>query len=185
MLIPLGFLAGSGGGVDTDFELIETQILGSSTPSITFTGLGTYSSTYKHLQIRVSASHDQAGGNGIFMRVNGDTGSSYSYHELGGNASSVFSGAASGQTNIQVVVGLRQSLSNNAFGAAVIDILDAYSTTKNKTVRSLSGQPSTDSLILLSSGAWLNTASITSITLGMLTGNISTKSRFSIYGLKG
>ena len=178
--------AGAGGGAAfaSDYELIETQILGTATPSITFSSLSTYSSTYKHLQIRAAVGHTNAGsGNALYFRLNGDTGTNYSYHEMGGNGSSVYSTGAA-NTNSPLAVALRQPLSNTAFGGGVIDFLDAYSTTKNKTVRSLNGAQSTDSIIILSSGVRLNTEAISSITLFVPSGNISVNSRFSIYGIK-
>jgi hypothetical protein len=51
---PLGILsaAGAGGGVAGDYELISSEILGTTAASVTFSSLGDYSSTYKHLQIR-------------------------------------------------------------------------------------------------------------------------------------
>jgi hypothetical protein len=69
-----------------------------------------------------------------------------------------------------------------------VDLLDAYSTTKNKTTRSLSGGivQSSESGVALSSGLWRSTSAITSATLLSGTGsNLSIGSRFSIYGIKG
>jgi hypothetical protein len=178
-------LVGNEPFTSSDFQLITTTILPSNQSSVVFNNLNDYSSDYKHLQIRAIASHDQAGGNAVTLRMNGDTGSNYSYHELLGNAANVLSGNLVSQTSIPAALGLRQSLGNTAFGAGIIDLFDVYSTTKNKTIRSLTGQPATDSLILLSSGAWLNTTPITSLTLTAANGNLTTNSRFSLYGIRG
>jgi len=169
--------AGAGGVVaDTSYELIESVILGSSQASITFSSLGTYSSSYKHLQIRASAKSTSF--DNMFMRLNGDTGSNYAYHRLIGNGSAVSSLASSSQTSMVCGVHDSESAGN------VIDLLDVYSTTKNKTVRSIYGIASTT--IRFNSGLWLSTASLTSILLlptGALT--FSSGSRFSLYGIKG
>jgi hypothetical protein len=184
MLIPLGFLAGSG-AVASDYELIETQILGSSTPSITFSNLGTYSSTYKHLQIRAVTRSNTSGGAGAMqVRLNGDTGANYAWHRLGGYGSNpVQSGAGTSQTFMGIGFIVYSDQPANVFGASVLDILDPYSTTKNKTVRSFAGVPNT---IELRSGAWFNTNSVTSVLIkpdGSETFAIG--SRFSLYGIKG
>ncbi len=187
---PLGILsaAGAGGGAVGDYELIETQILGSSQTGITFSSLATYASTYKHLQIRYTArssiSGTQDGGTGI--RLNGDSGSNYSSHNLIGNGSTVSSNAFTSQTYMfsQTING--NTSAADAFGAGVIDLLDCYSTTKNKTLRWLNGFTGSVSGIRLGSGAWLNTASVTSITIDARDGNsYLTGSRFSLYGIKG
>jgi hypothetical protein len=74
----------------------------------------------------------------------------------------------------------------SAFGAGVIDILDAYSTTKNKTMRTLNGLSGGEVNIRVGSGLWRNTNAITSVTIfDADSTNLVTGSRFSIYGIKG
>ena len=189
MLIPLGFLAGSGFGFESDYELIESYILGSAQSSVTFSSLGDYSSTYKHLQIRATGRTVEAttSNRNIALRLNGDTGANYSAHSVRGDGSNVGSTGVSSQTSIQredFFVG--NSATANAFGGAVIEILDPYSTTKNTTIRILTGLNASASKISLMSGAYYNTASITSIEVFVGNGqNIQTGSRFSLYGIKG
>jgi hypothetical protein len=191
-LFPLGILSAAGaGGVAGDYELIQTQILGSNTPSITFSNLGEYSSTYKHLQIRFAGRATTADhGTELAIRFNSISTNSYSWHYLraGGNGSNVSSSAGS-TTNGMFVGQFSASLAaTNNFGAGVIDILDAYSTTKNKTVRGFSGF--TDSglnRINLYSGSFQSTNSTTSLIISTqnFTDNIITGSRFSLYGIRG
>jgi hypothetical protein len=79
MLIPFGILsaAGAGGG----YELIETQILGSDAASVTFSSLGSYSSVYKHLQLRWTARTTRvATETQIFLRTNSNNSANYSSH---------------------------------------------------------------------------------------------------------
>jgi uncharacterized membrane protein len=186
-LFPLGILSAAGaGGVQGDYELISTQIVvGSSTTSISF-DVSSFASTYKHLQIRMTARN--SGGTGIgdtLFRLNSDTGSNYSAHSLGGYDDGIFSGGGGSRTSIGVG---RMPFSNqaaNAFGASVIDILDPFSTTKNTTVRSLQGVSATNAGIELRSGAWYNTASVTTISLTVASDTLVAGSRFSIYGLRG
>jgi hypothetical protein len=184
MLIPLGFLAGSGGvALDTSYELIESTILGTAQSSVTFTGLSAYSATYKHLQIRaVARSTFASAADGYKVTFNNASGYTYGYHLLIGTGSSVVSAASS--SNVYMIAGdmPANSATANAFGASVMDILDAFSTTKNKTMRSLTG----DASIRLTSGFPIATAAIGDIKLETLNGgNYAVGTRVSLYGVKG
>jgi hypothetical protein len=179
-LFPLGILSAAGAEVaGPAYELIESTILTGTQASITFSNLGTYSSTYKHLQIR--ATHKSSSSDDFFLlRFNGDTGSNYAWHQLGGEGSVVFSGGATSQTAI--TAGQNPSTTASRFAATVIDLLDVYSTTKNKTIRLLTGNADVNKVILRS-GVFLSTASTTSLTLSVT--NFTAGSRFSLYGIKG
>jgi len=184
MLIPFGVLSAAGAEVEAGaFELIATTILGSSTPSVTFSNLGDYSSTYKHLQIRMT-SRDDIGGTvqNFEFAINGVAGTSYATHYLIGNGSTVASSADISQAFHRVGVSASTGATANAFAATVIDVLDPYSTTKNTTVRSLSGLGGTS--IRLISGLFNNTAAVASIRINNFS-NFVAGSRFSIYGIKG
>jgi hypothetical protein len=173
----------------SDYELISSTILGSSTPSVTFSSLGDYASTYKHLQLRTLTRNDNATNDReLYIRFNGDTTSSYASHRLTGNGSTVTNGSDISKTSIELrqgVIGANQTA--NIFGAAVIDILDFSSTSKNTTIRSLMGHHgSANRIVHLYSGFFNNTAAITSINLRTLDGvNFVAGSRFSLYGIKG
>lgn len=184
MLIPFGVFsaAGAGGGASAgDYELIQSNILGSDTSSITFSSIP---STYKHLQVRMVAAEPTGGNGAITMRFNGDSAGNYSMHYLEGRGSSVVSGSyGTSATEIYALWSRGLASYPNQWGAGIVDILD-YRGTKNKTVRSLNGQP--DSRICLWSGAWYSTSAVTSITFNPLfTANIASGSRFSLYGIKG
>jgi hypothetical protein len=123
-----------------------------------------------------------------FVKVtfNADT-TGYARHALYGNGSSV---ASYGLTDIISTPDLPgNSAGSGQFGAVVMDILDAFETTKNKTTRALGGASGSVNRIQLDSGLWIDTSAITSIKLE--SGNASegaglaTGTRFSIYGLKG
>jgi len=184
-LFPLGILSAAGaGGVQGDYELIETQILGSNQASITFSSLGTYSSTYKHLQIRYTARSTTADTDDIVqLNLNATgVGTSQRNHELRGNGSVVASSDRTDLYRFGYISGATSTA--NSFGAGIIDALDPYSTTKNKTFRSFNGMTSA-TLVTLSSLLWANTASITSIGVVCRLGSFVTGSRFSLYGIKG
>jgi hypothetical protein len=166
----------------SDYELISTTILTTNEASITFSNLGDYSSTYKHLQIRAVAKTDAGGNNNGGLRLNGDTGSNYAWHHMVAVPTSVVGDAQTSQTSMQLFY-----LSTTEYGSAVIDILDAYSTTKNKTLRILQGN-TLSNRVSLSSGLFMSTASTTSVTLlANRSGSAAYQigSRFSIYGIRG
>ena len=186
MLIPLGILESSG-ALPGDYELIQTQILTSSQPSITFSNLGNFSTTYKHLQIRLAARSTFSGtlGDSLRLRINSDTGANYVNHGLLGNGSSVSSYASTGQSALFQQRLTSAGMGASSFGAIVIDILDPYAT-KNKTIRSMGGFADGTPRIELTSGLWLNTSSPTAIELA--SGNSAdfvAGSRFSLYGIRG
>jgi hypothetical protein len=188
-LFPLGILSAAAGGApfSSDYELIQTQILGSSQASVVFSSLGDYSSTYKHLQIRMTVRTTRTDSNSDFIlfRFNGDTSTNYQAHRLYGNGSSVISEAVSGQNGIFLQRYVTADVAN-VFGGSVLDILDPYSTTKRKTIREFSGFVATNKEINLNSGFFIDAgASITSITL--IGGSVAFAAgcRFSLYGLKG
>jgi hypothetical protein len=186
MLIPFGILSSAAGvEVGETYELISTEILTASQASVTFSSLATYASTYKHLQIRMTTRDNRGGAeNSLRVQFNADTASNYSSHLLNGNGSSVSSGS---ELDTNMLAGRSTSTSSaaNNFGAGVIDILDSFSTTKNKTLRSLSGSTN-DNRITLFSGSYRSTSALSQITLfPAVSGSFVTGCRFSLYGIRG
>ena len=188
-LFPLGILSAAGaGGFSSDFDLISTQVLGSDQASITFSSLGGFSSSYKHLQLRIVG---RTNGANAFpgIQFNGDTAANYLNHTLQGNGSSVSSSVDLSRTNAVLGPLDYSSSPTNAFGAIVVDILDAFDSTKNTTGRAFAGrntQPAGASIVSIYSQLWRNTASITSITIvNNFSDSFVTGSRFSLYGIKG
>jgi hypothetical protein len=186
MLIPFGILSAAA-GVEAvgDYELIESAILTSNESSVTFSNLGTYSSTYKHLQIRGLARKNATGSDRILTRFNSDSGSNYAFHELTGDGSSVSSAGATSQTYAYLSIMLRSDETANNFSPFVADILDPFSSTKNTTARSLTGNTASFNRVRLMSAVWLSTASITSISLTAQADSFVAGSRFSLYGVRG
>jgi len=184
---PLGILSAAGAavGFESDYELISTTVLAGTAASVTFSSLGDYSSTYKHLQFRVAAQGTTNNAN-IGFSFNGDTGNNYAWHSLFGQGSSVSADSSINRANIIGSIPVVASSNTNQFTGSVIDILDAYNTSKFVTTRSLHGRASGGgNLIELDSGLWRDTASLTSVAFTITTGNINTGSRFSLYGIKG
>lgn len=165
----------------TAYESIETQTLGvSGALSVTFSSIP---STYTHLQIRYIARNSSLANNTI-IRFNGDSATNYSTHYLVGNGSSASAGAEVSSTYIYTDI---LSQTSTSFAPTVVDILDYANTNKYKTVRSLSGIDMNGSgTVWLASGAWRNTAAITSLTFSMPAGfTFAQYTQFALYGIKG
>jgi len=182
MLLPLGILASASGGAD--YELISTTVLGSAQASVTF-DVTAFASTYKHLQLRIVAQGTTAN-DSADLYFNNDSGSNYAWHSLYGDGSAVNTDNA---TNRSAGIPECPALLGSSYGVfsfAVIDILDAFSTSKFKTIRHINGRAvSSGNFIAQDSGLWRSTTATTSIKLQGRSYNINTGSRFSLYGLKG
>lgn len=156
--------------------------------SITFAGLPT-GGQYSHLQLRLIARTGNSANNDlIYYRFNGDSGSNYSWHYLQGyNGASAISSGASSQTTIYTWSSSANTSTANFFGAEIVDIFDYASTSKYKTLKNLGGVDNNGSgNINVTSGLWMNTNPINSITITNYSGtNFSEFSQFSLYGVKG
>ena len=179
------------GSVPSSEYLIDTRILDTAVPSITFDNLSQFAGIYKHLRFvistRTSSAHILSFPN---IRFNGDSGTNYSWHVMTGtNGGGVGGATASNETSILFhIANAASSTSSNAYAPAIMDILDFSLTSKNKTIRSFSGvvaDGTFNTQIRLFSGHWRNTAAINSVTFFEKTysGNWLAGSRFSLYGV--
>lgn len=178
-------LAGNPAFIPGDFVSIATVSGNGSFSSATFSSIP---STYRSLQIRIIARGTRAfAAEQLYVRLNGDGGSNYAYHYLYGDGSGV---AASGATtNVFLVNEFPAANENvNVFSSSIIDIIDANSASKNKTMRSLSGYDNNGYVAnyagksWFGSGVWLNTAAVTSITV-LSNGNFATGTSIALYGI--
>ena len=183
MLIPLGFL---GTGVKAGFELIQTQVLASSAASVTFNLSALQQATYKHLQLRIVGRTDRASNqDGAKIRFNGGTSTNYAFQQLSGSGTSVtgYSDATSLYWYLPIGALSASTAVANSFGVSVSDILDAFSTAKNKSMRVLSGDANG---VVFTAGLWVDTSAISAISIQPDQGtNFVSGSRFSVYGVRG
>ena len=165
----------------TTYEPIQSVTATGSSTIISFTSIP---QTYKHLQLRILGANNDSGSSYNYIQFNGDTGNNYAAHQLFGDGSSA---QANGFTGInQIYIQRIPGSITNTFGGVVLDILDYALTTKNKTVRMLGGFDANGSgRISLSSGLWLNTNAVTSMTLGTGGTLWLQNSQVALYGIKG
>ena len=171
--------------VTNSYQSIATTTLSSAASSITFTSIP---STYTHLQVRYMARGTLADVNiDIYCWINGDTTQSkYSRHYLRGNgASATASGSAASTTAIAGTATAANSTAS-MFGVGVIDILDYTNTNKYKTTRSLSGEDQNGSGNLwFFSNLFMDSSTVSSLTIAPQSANFATYSSFALYGIKG
>ena len=161
------------------FESIATVSGTGSSASVTFSSIP---STYTNLQIRATV-FTTSNGYGLAFQANGDGGSNYTYHRLSGDGTSPFAGGAASQTYTQFF-GYAQGTDSTYPTVFVLDILDAFNTSKYKTFKVLVGEDKNGSgEVGLFSGVWMSASAISSLTIlsGM---NFSTNSKFELYGVK-
>jgi hypothetical protein len=176
------------------FVLLESVVLTSQQASVEFTNLlSKYGANYEHLQIRWVGQTFSASGADITeigMRLNGDTGTNYGRHLLYGTPNTNLTSAATlGITHLRVGMATK-STQTSIFSGNVIDVADPFSSSKHTTIKAFGGYYSANvafrSWIGLESGAWYNTAAVTSLTLFSTDSqNFMPGSRFSLYGIRG
>jgi hypothetical protein len=178
----LGIVASSILKVTSSYESIAS-ITPSGVSTITFSSIP---STYVSLQVRAIAKRDSASTSGSSnLQLNSDTGSNYTRHFLRGSGSAATAGGSTSQTSIECFEHTGNDASvANMMGVLICDIQDYASTTKYKTVRTISGNDQNGAgNIYLTSGLWLSTSAVTSITFFSSTNYLNTT--FALYGIKG
>ena len=179
--ITAGLFAGGAVAVANSYESIATTTVGSGGSStITFSSIP---STYKHLQIRGITKN---GSNAyILFRYNGDGNQNYTWHSASGDGAATGTGAAATGAFPGTPITQSQGGGTNIFSPIVLEVLDYTNTSKYKVHRSLNGFDNNGSgSIGLTSGMWVNTAAVTSITFALSAGSFSEFTQLALYGIK-
>lgn len=155
------------------YDLLDSVTLSSSASSVTFSSID---QSYRDL-IFVAVSTTSAGGS-RFGRVNGDSGTNYSYVVMIGYGSSTYS--YSGSTD-RLYQDFATSASTTNPATAVWQFMDYSATDKHKTLIMRDG--GADKAVQAFAQRWANTSAITSLTFSVNTGNFNVGSQFSIYGV--
>jgi hypothetical protein len=160
----------------TTYEPIATTTLGSAQSSVTFSSI---SGSYTDL---VLITNSATGVNDIdmYIQVNSDTATNYSWTRLSGNGSAAASSRGS-NSSLGYRVG-NMSGSNVGQNNAIVQFLNYSNTTTNKTILSRSNNASL--LVEAYVGLWRSTSAITSMDIKTQSGNFSIGSTFTLYGIK-
>lgn len=169
--------------------LIQRTTLSADAATVSFTSIP---QTYASLQIRILGKGINTGADvGLYFKVtvNSDTGSNYARHFLYGNGSATGAVGASSATPpiIGKIATNWTSTGTSTYGVGIIDIHDYASTTKNKTIRSISGVDANTAggWIQLSSGLWQSTSAITRLDFETSSNDWMSGTTFALYGMKG
>ena len=184
----VGYLGGGAPVSTNSYESIQTVTVGSGGASSIL--LSSIPNTYTHLQIRgitKDTGQNNNNTNSPYLNINNDSGSNYAIHALRGDGNTATAFGYASQPSITLYGGGIGNATSSIFGGFITDILD-YTTNKNKTVRTLAGNDSNGvgvNHISLSSGVWLSTNAINSLTITAASGgNFTQYSQFSLYGVK-
>ena len=167
------------------YTLIASNVLGSSTTSVTFSSI---SSSYDDLAIRLSARSDVAStSEGIKLEFNSDTGTNYSSSNLTGNGTSALGFVYSNQT----VCLFPRSLNGDTVTANVFGSWEAYisqyanSSTNPICTFGVGENNATGAFMGFGAGLYRNGSGISSIKITNANNtNFLATSSFYLYGIK-
>ena len=152
------------------YEPIATTTLGSAVSTYTFTSIP---STYTDLVLIINGT--VGSGVSTTLRFNSDSGSNYSFTGINGNGSSASSFRSSGTT--EIATGEIRTYNSTI----ILNIQNYSNSTTYKTL--LSRANTASDYVQAFVGMWRNTNAVTSITMGLASGNYSTGTTFTLYGI--
>jgi hypothetical protein len=129
--------------------------------------------------------------NSLYMNFNGVTGTSYSWHKIEalGTGTPNSNGIAS-QGSMWIGGNTANNYTSGIYAAHITDIMDYTNTGKYKTIKTLGGFDTNGTgtepgHVTLTSGTYMSTDAITSITITKSGQNQLANSHFALYGIKG
>jgi hypothetical protein len=154
------------------YDLIASNVLGSSASSIEFASIG---SSYRDLIVVCEVLGASSSAANLAIQFNSDTGSNYSAVVMSGNGST----ATSSSTTTTSISGFGSDGTTRVL--TVFQVMD-YATDKHKSVLSRSNRA--DSVVQARAARWANTAAINSVTLtDSLANGYAAGSSFYLYGI--
>jgi hypothetical protein len=168
------------GGPPGTYESISTVTVGgTSQSSISFTSIP---STYTHLQLRGIL---LANGASPQIRFNSDSNANYSNHLMYGGGTNPPGTGSNTSISAMYIGGSNTGTSSSHPFVFVTDILDYANSSKNTTMRTLSGVDQNGSgEVSIFSGGWHVTNPVTSVSV-ITNVNFTQYSSVALYGIKG
>lgn len=160
------------------YDSIATTTLGSAASSITFNSIAS-----SWTDLRVVFVVQNSASNTLNFRLNNDSGSNYSYTQLGGDGSSVYSAASTSQTQIQIGYGSGMPTSPN-WGLYTFDVFSYAGSTFKTVLTAMSVDKNGSGEANRNVGLWRSTSVITRIDLIANAGNFQAGTTATLYGIK-
>lgn len=157
----------------TTYEAIQTTTLGSAAADITFSSIP---ATYTDL-VLVYIGATVSNNINYYLRLNGDTGTNYSYTYLSGTGSAVGSGRGSTTAFLYIA----QNSSSSGPDIHIAQLQNYANTTTYKTVLDRWNEPTGN--VGATVGLWRSTSAITSVLLAANGSNIAAGSTCTLYGI--
>lgn len=160
------------------YELIESQVLGSSAPSVTFSAIP---ADWTDLKVVCSVRGTAAYVNQSYgITFNGTSTAGFSEIRLFGNGSSAYSGTATNTLEGVGAATTADTFSNDGF------YIPNYTSSnyKSYSIDNVGEDNATLAYAMLIAGLWSNTAAITSIIFTAVSGSFVANSSFYLYGIK-
>jgi hypothetical protein len=157
------------------YEKVATTTVGTATNLVSFTSI---SGSYTDL-VFIFTGTNATSSNGLRVRLNGDTGSNYSFTQLYSSGASALSGRGTSETSCSIFADVGASQST---GIAHFQNYSNATTYKTILSRGSSASTTVDSSV----GLWRNTAAITSMEFrlgGGGTSNFAVGCTFTLYGI--
>lgn len=160
------------------YKPIATTTLTSTSSSVTFSSLGSYTDIIVVASVACSTND-----NTVTFRLNGDASANYSNIQIRGNGSAATSQRSNDNGSIFVA---RDVCPTTTLGqhSLICNVMNYGNSSMYKTIMARSNTPlsqtynGTEATV----GVWRNTAAVTSITLGV-SGSFAIGSTFSLYGI--
>ena len=166
------------------YTLIESQVLGSSAASVTFSAIP---DTYTDLVFKFSVRSDRAATfDNIQARINADSGSNYSRTLLSGDGSSASSSRGSSESRWEFAVINGDTSTSNTFGNGEMYIPN-YISTANRPGSYSGAHEDNNATAYMRANAYLyrGSAALSSIEFSPQNGtNFLSGSSFYLYGIK-
>ena len=157
------------------YDPISSTTLAASASSVTFSGFPT-DGTYRDLVLIINA--DGTSQTELYIRMNGDSSSTYTSIRMQGSGSVAASATYSGTGGMRLN-GNGDIMTNFSF-SAIIQLFDFSTTNKHKTILSrTNSSQGVDACV----GRWPSTSAMTSLTAYPASGSFDVGSTFNLYGI--
>ena len=167
------------------FEAISSVTVPSGgVTSVNFVGI---SNAYSHLQVRMTVRDNYADPSGdIQMLINNQSAPIYAIQTLSGDRATAYGGAETVAAVNRIARSGAANSGTSIFGAGIVDIYDANSNIKNKSVQAFTGvDVNTAGYLSYRSMLCLDLTPVTSLAFSSRYGtSISQYSTISLYGVK-